>query len=148
MLSYINNIFINISNNKLFIGLVMIFLNISSKYININLSKNQEALIKRISKEVLIFIIAFMGTRDILSSIILTIIYIILANYILNENSKFCLLSEKYKHLSSVIDINNDNHISKEEIEKATEILRKAKKQEELMNQYTMLNSLSNNLYN
>ena len=148
MFALINHYLSNLSNNKYFIGLVMIFLNLGSKYVEIKLSDNQERFIKKIAREVLIFTIAFMGTRDIVSSLILTGIFIILANYIFNENSSFCILPEKFKKLESVINRNNDNFISQDEINKAIQILDKAKRQEALSTQFTMINSLENNIYN
>jgi hypothetical protein len=148
MLARINYYLASLSSNKYFIGLVMIFLNLGSKYVEINLSTNQERFIKGIAREVLIFTIAFMGTRDIVASLVLTGIFIILANYIFNENSNLCILPEKLKKLESAINRNNDNIISPDEINKAIEILDKAKKQEALNTQMAMINSLQNNIYN
>ena len=148
MFTIINYYLSNLSNNKYFIGLVMIFLNIGSKYVEIKLSNNQERFIKSIAREVLIFTIAFMGTRDIVSSLILTGVFIILTNYIFNENSNLCVLPKNLKKLESVINRNNDNFISQDEINKAIQILDKAKKQEALNTQLSMINSLENNIYN
>ena len=47
----------NISTNKLFIGLMMIFMNLGSRYIEIKLTKGQEMVLKNIAREVLIFTI-------------------------------------------------------------------------------------------
>ena len=139
----INNFFTNISTNKLFIGLMMIFMNIGSRYIEIKLTKGQEMIIKNIAREVLIFIIAFMGSRDIFIALIITAVFIILSNFVFNENSKFSVLPEKYKKLTNVIDTNNDGKISQEEIDKAYEILKKAKDQENLNNKVNMLNNIT-----
>ena len=38
------DLFQNLSNNKILIGIVAIFVNIGSRYIPMNLTKNQEAL--------------------------------------------------------------------------------------------------------
>ena len=48
----------NISSNKYFIGIMMIFMNIGSRYIEIKLTKQQEAIFKSIARELLIFTIA------------------------------------------------------------------------------------------
>ena len=95
----INNFFNNISTNKLFIGLMMIFMNIGSRYIEIKLTKGQEMIFKNIAREVLIFTIAFMGSRDIFIALIITAIFIILSNFVFNENSRYCIMPEKYKKL-------------------------------------------------
>tara|TARA_Y100001970_G_scaffold294325_1_gene450589 strand:+ start:2948 stop:3454 length:507 start_codon:yes stop_codon:yes gene_type:complete len=139
----INKYFENISTNKLFIGLMMIFMNIGSRYIEIKLTKGQEMIVKNIAREVLIFTIAFMGSRDIFISLIITAVFIILSNFVFNENSKYCILPSKYKQLSSVMDLDGDGKVSEEELNKAYEILKKAKQQEQTNNKINMLNNIS-----
>ena len=124
------NILNNLSTSKLFLGIMMIFMNLGSRYIEIKLTKGQEMIIKNIAREVLIFTIAFMGSRDIIVALGLTAVFIILSNFIFNENSKYCILPKKYKKLESVIDTDGDGEISKEELEKAYKILEKAKNKE------------------
>jgi len=117
-------------STKLFAGMMMIMLNIGSKYVVIKLSKNQETYMKNyVGREILIFAICWMGTRDIITSIGLTAAFFILFEHVFNENSKFCVLPKKYKELQSVIDTNNDGVISEKEIEEAVAILTKAKTQ-------------------
>lgn len=145
MINTINNYLKELSSNKYFIGIAMIFLNLISRFFELRLSPGQENFIKSIGREVLIFTIAFMGTRDIVTSFILTGIFIILANFVFNEESKFCLLPEKYKKMSKAIDINKDGLVSQSEIENAIKILEKAKRQENLSNQINMMNSLEHN---
>lgn len=128
MLGYLKQFYDYLSNDKIIIGLCIIFLNIASKYIDFNLTKNQEIIIKNLGKEVLVFFIAFIGTRDILVSIILTVIYWIISTWLLNENSNLCILPENLKTLHKVIDTNDDNYISQEEINHAINLLSKAKK--------------------
>jgi hypothetical protein len=139
----INNFLTNISTNKLFLGLMMIFMNIGSRYIEINLTKGQEMIFKNIAREVLIFTIAFMGSRDIVIALIITAVFIILGNFVFNENCKYNMLPANFKKMASVIDTNKDGVISEEEINKAHDILKKAKDQEHLNNKLNMLNSIS-----
>jgi len=120
----------SMDSTKLFAGMMMIMLNIGSKYVVIKLSKNQETYMKNyVGREILIFAICWMGTRDIITSIGLTAAFFILSEHVFNENSKFCVLPKKYKELQSVIDTNNDGVISEKEIEEAVAILTKAKTQ-------------------
>ena len=147
IVALINNFLQNLSNNKYFIGLAMIFLNLGSRYVEVNLSSGQEMFVKSIAREVLIFTMAFIGTRDIVASLILTGSFIILANYVFNEDSNFCMLPEKYKNIEKVLDRDGDNQISQEEINRAVQILEKAKKQEDLNAHLTMINSMENNVY-
>ena len=43
--------------------------------------------------------------------------------HLFNENSNFCILPNNFKKLVSLIDTNNDNKISNEEINKAIQKL-------------------------
>ena len=139
----INSSLNNLSTNKLFLGLMMIFMNLGSRYIEIKLTKGQEMILKNIAREVLIFTIAFLGSRDIIISLIITAVFIILSNFVFNEKCKYNMLPNKYKSLSNNLDLNNDGKITKEEIDKANEILEKAKTQDDLDNKIHMLNNLA-----
>lgn len=138
----LNNFLENLSTNKIFIGLIMIFMNLGSRFIELKLTKGQEMLFKNIAREVLIFTVAFIGTRDIIISLILTAVFIILSNFVFNENSKFCILPEKYKKIKNSIDLNDDGVVSEEELEKAYNILKKAKIQEKKNLKNNFLNNL------
>lgn len=133
----------NISTNKLFIGIMMIFMNIGSRYIEIKLTKGQEMIVKNIAREVLIFTIAFMGSRDILIALIITAVFIILSNFVFNEKSKFCILPKRFTQLDDVMDIDGDGRVSKEELNRAYDILKKAKQQEDLDNKINKLDNIS-----
>ena len=119
----------NLSTSKLLLGLFMIFMNIGSRYIELKLTSGQEIILKNIAREALIFTISFVATKDLLMSFIITGVFIILANFVFNEKSNYSILPEKYKKLASMIDTNKDKVISDEEINKAYEILSKARGQ-------------------
>jgi len=125
----------NFNNSKLLAGLAMIILNILSKYVELNLSKNQEAYIRNsISREILIFTVIFVATHDIIISILMTAAFIILANTIFNEKSSLCLMPKKYQSLKNEIDVNKDNVISESEIDNAIKILQKANQTNKFIN--------------
>ena len=137
----------DLGTNKLLIGVFMIFMNIGSRYIELKLTKGQEMILKNIAREVLIFTIAFVATKDLIISFIITGIFIILANFVFNEKSKYSILPEKYKKLASLIDTNNDNVISENEINKAYDILKKARGQIDNYNKIKTLESFNNMNY-
>lgn len=119
-----------LNNSKFFAGIVMIMLNIGSKYITIELSETQKQLLgNRIARQLLLFSIAWMGTRDIYHSFILTAVFILLTDYLFNEKSKLCILPENIKKFEKTLDLNKDSQISEEEIEHALSILQKANKE-------------------
>ena len=136
----------NLNTNKLLAGFIMIAMNISSRYIDLKLTKGQELLLKNIGREVLIFIIAFINTKDIIISSIVTIIFIILANFLLNEESDYNILPSKYKNLSQITNT-NDKIISENEINDAYEILKKAKHQINNYNKLNIIESFNNASY-
>lgn len=132
-------VFNTLNNSKYFTGIMMIILNIGSRFIEIKFSDSMESYIRyNIAREVLIFTIAWMGTRDIIVAFLLTASFVVLSEFLLNSKSKFCVLSNKYKHLK--IDTNKDGIISDLEINKAIETLEKAKKQKENERNMNLLN--------
>jgi hypothetical protein len=136
--------FNSVNNSKFFAGLMILIVNIGSRYVTFKFSKSQEEYIKNnIARELLIFAIVWMATRDLIISIMMTASFIILADYLFNEDSKFCVLPEKFKNIQYLIDTNEDNIISDDEIKRAEEILRKAKLQKHKNTQLEMLSYLS-----
>jgi len=120
----------SLNSNKYFAGLVMIMLNIGSKYITIKLSKTQEGYLKSsIARQILIFSIIWMGTKDIFISLTLTAAFYVLTNHLFNENSKMCVLPEKWKRFQHAVDTNKDGVVSNKEIDHALKVLEKARRE-------------------
>lgn len=117
-----------LNNSKLFAGLIMILLNVGSNYVTIKFSKNQEGYLKnKLGRQILIFAMSWIGSRDIITAFILTAAFTILADHLLNEESKVCVLPKRFKNLNSALDLNNDGKISDDEIEKAIDILNRVR---------------------
>ena len=135
----------NLNTNKLLAGFVMIAMNIGSRYIDLKLTKGQELLLKNIAREVLIFTIVFINTKDIVISIIITVIFTIMANFLLNEESKYNILPSKYKQLNLIS--NNDKIVTDYEITNAYETLKKAKQQITNYNKLQLIESFNNVSY-
>ena len=129
MIGILNNKTTKLLNDSKFTaGIAMLMLNIGSKYISIGLSESQEAyLTSSLARQLLIFSVAFIGTKDVLVSLLLTIIFILFADYIFNEKSRLCLLPKSMKEIKKQIDIDQDGIISEKELNHAINILRKAK---------------------
>jgi hypothetical protein len=95
----------NINDSKIFAGLMIITLNIASKFATLKLGKTAEMYLKyTFSKQILVFAIAWMGTRDIYIALTLTIIFIILFDFLLNDESQFCILPQDFKEFYENID--------------------------------------------
>ena len=131
-----------LNNSKFFAGLVMIMLNIGSKYVTVELSKSQEQYLKNnIGRQILIFAISWMGSRDILTALALTAIFTILTDHLFNEESALCIIPRKYRRYEHLLDLDKDNVVTEEEIKKAQEILEKAKRKEQKREQLRNLNN-------
>ena len=126
---YFHEKILTLNDSKFFAGVIMILLNIGSKFITMRFSKSQEAYLKLVlSRQLLIFSIAWMGTRDIYMALTITAVFIILADFVLNEESKFCVLPDKFKDFYKVLDTNEDGILTEDEINNSIQILEKAKK--------------------
>ena len=117
-----------LNDNKFFAGIIMLIMNIGSKYISIELSKTQENYIKySLGRQILIFAVLWMGTRDIVTALILTIAFILFADYLFNEHSTYCIIPEKYKELNMILDT-EENRVTQKEVNDAIKILKTARK--------------------
>lgn len=130
LVNYLHNNVSALNNSKLFAGLMIIILNISSKFVTIKLSKTMESYLKyTFSRDILIFAIAWMGTREIYIAFIITLVFIIVMDFILNEESAFCCLTEQFTNYH--IGLLEDTPVTEEEIKKAKEVLERAEKQKQ-----------------
>jgi len=129
-LAYIHDHILYLNNSKFFAGVVMILLNVGSKFISIQFSKSTEEYLKfSLSKQLLVFSMAWMGTRDIYTALGLTAVFVILSDHLFNEDSKFCVVPQQYRVLHKLIDTNNDGTVTEEELNSAIAVLDKAKKE-------------------
>jgi len=128
-LSYVNQHVIFLNNNKFFAGIIMILLNIGSKFIMVEFSKSTQEYMKyTVCKQILVFAMAWMGTRDIYTSLGLTAIFTILSEYLFNEESQLCVVPPEYRVLHKLADTNNDGIVTDTEMAAAIAVLEKAKK--------------------
>ena len=131
-----------LNNSKFFAGVVMIMLNVGSKYITVELSKSQEEYLKNnVGRQLLIFAISWMGSRDILTALALTAVFTVLTNHLFNEESQYCIIPKKYRKFEHLLDLNKDGEVSQEEVDKAHKVLEKARKKEQRREHLRNLNS-------
>jgi len=139
-LNYIHEHIMFLNSSKFFAGVIMILLNMGGKLISIQFSKSTEEYMKySLSKQILVFSMAWMATRDIYTALILTAVFTVLSEYLFNEESKLCIVPHNYRILHKLVDINNDGKVSDAEIVKANAILEKYKKEQEVQNQRNAL---------
>jgi hypothetical protein len=131
-LDYIHDHILFLNSSRFFAGVIMILLNIGSKFISVQFSKSAEEYLKfAITKQILVFAMAWMATRDIYTSLVLTAVFVILSEFLFNEESRFCIVPHNYRVLNKLMDTNNDGVVSHEELTQAIQILEKAKKEKQ-----------------
>jgi hypothetical protein len=107
---------------------MIITLNIASRFVNLKVSKTMESFLKyTFSKYILIFAIAWMGTRDIYIALIILSLFVVILECFLDEESSLCILPEGFKESIKVEA--EENEVSEDDIKKAKETLEKAEKQ-------------------
>jgi hypothetical protein len=127
---------------------MMICLNIGSRYIQLNLDESTESYIKyALTKEIMVFTISWMATRNIYMSLGLTAVFIVLADFIMNEKSRYCLLPKKFIRSRRMNELVDNKILSEKEINDALEVLEKAKVQKFKQNQLNYLESYNLNKF-
>ena len=106
-----NNITV-LNGSKIFAGIMIIVLQISSRFVTIRLSKTMESYLKyTFSKQILIFAIAWMGTRDIYIALTIAIIFSFIMDVLCTEDSQYCMLPTTFKdyHIQLADDNEEEN---------------------------------------
>ena len=133
LLLFIHDHIMYLNSSKFFAGIIMILLNVGSKFITIQFSKSTEEYMKyTLSKQILVFAMSWMGTRDIYTALGLTAIFTVLSDHLFNEESSLCIVPHSYRVLHKLVDTNNDSIVSESELNSAISVLEKSKKQAQI----------------
>jgi len=144
----INNAINSLNSSTFFAGIMMICLNIGSRYIQLNLDESTESYIKyALTKEILVFTISWMATRNIYSALVLTAVFVVLADFILNEKSNYCLLPKKFIKSRKLGEYTNNKVITDKEYGDAMDIVQKYKTQKSKSNQLNYLDAYNMNKF-
>ncbi len=112
----------DLNTSKMFAGLMIITLNIASKFVTFKFGKSTEMYLKHtFSWQILVFAMSWMGTRDIYVSLGLTLVFIFFFDFLFNENSSLCILPNELKEYYN----NMDESISHDEYTKAKTTVEK-----------------------
>jgi hypothetical protein len=81
-----------LNTNPYFIGIMMLLLNLGGRFIGMEVSKDQENFFQQQwIRRLLIFVVLFVATRNVLIAFSLWIIVIFAIGYLFNENSSLCI---------------------------------------------------------
>ena len=115
----------SLNNSRYFAGIIMLLLNLGSKYISMELSQTHELFLgSKIVRRLLIFTIVFTATRDVFISIVLTAAFVILVSGLFHDDSSYCLIPKKFRKHSD-----GTKKVTDEEFKYAKHIIEMAEKQ-------------------
>ena len=106
-------------DNKYMIGITMVIVNLGARFIVNELNEEQKKFINtKYLRRIVIFFLIFMATRDIVISLVLTVIVILVIFEFFNEDSEYSLVTKK-------VDVKKNEELDKnEKIEKIIEELK------------------------
>lgn len=106
-----DNVLFVLNQNKVLWGVSMLLLNIGSRYVIADLGKSHDYILSsHIVKKLVVMAMFFVATRDLLTSFLLTISYILIVDGILHEKRAYCLLPKTVLHKVSKPSISNDDY--------------------------------------
>ena len=127
--SYLHNQVQILNSSKIFAGLIVVTLNIASKFVTIKLSKSMEGYLKHtFSRDVLVFCIIWMGSREIYVALILTLFFILFMDFLFNEESKLCILPSSFTDYHTTLLDEGGGTPQPDEIIRAQNVLERVKK--------------------
>ena len=96
---------LQLNNSKYFAGIMMLVLNLGSRFLIMELSQNQEQILSnKIIRRFVLFSVVFAATKDIWVSLVLTATFIVLVSGLFNENSDYCVVSKRkyFKEITKI----------------------------------------------
>ena len=133
----------SLNNSKFFAGLVMLMMNVGSRYYTVTLSKTQKDFIRyNLAREFIIFAMSWIATRDIVTSIMITASFVILADYLFNEQSKMCVIPQSFiqKQQKLKEEAKKEKPVTPEKERKARATLERAERQRQMEEQSRYMN--------
>ena len=104
-----------LNGNKYILGLMILLINLGARYIGNEVSDFMHKVLNhKFARRFLIFLVLWMGTRDLVVAGVITITFILLVNTVFNENSDFCILP-----------VTNNSTITREEFQLAKQVVAK-----------------------
>jgi len=84
----------NINTSPIFIGLMMLTMNLGARFLPAEITRAQESILSHpYFRRFLIFVILFIATRNIVYAFWLSLILIFVIGYLFNENSALCIFN-------------------------------------------------------
>jgi len=128
--AYVNDHVKALNQSKIFAGVMIVIINIASKFVTFKVSKTVESYLKfTFSRHMLVFAATWLGTRDIYIALFMTVLFMLIVDVLFNEKSMFCCLPESFINAQVSKLEGMENQVpTAEEIVKARVVLEKANK--------------------
>lgn len=96
-----------LNDSKFFAGLIVVLLYLSSKLVDVRLSKPMQSYFKNsFSRQVLLFAMIWMPTRDVLAALIVSTVLIFSIDCLMNDESVYCVLPESFtRHHRNLLEV-------------------------------------------
>lgn len=111
-----------LNESKLLAGILIVMINISSKFVDIRLSQPMEAYFRHtFSRHLLVFAVAWMPTRDVVLAAVISLLTIFVVDHLTNIRSPWCALSEQFTgtHLSLAAQKEREDQEKRDQEKKA-----------------------------
>lgn len=129
-----------LNQNKVVWGISMLLLNIGTRYVIADLGKSHEYILtNQFVKKIVVLSMFFVATRDLLTSFLLTLGYILIVDGVLHEKKHFCLLPK------TILNKVNNTNISNEDYLRARSIILTYENQNKATNDSANASVLKNN---
>lgn len=118
-----------LNNSKIFAGIMIVILNVASKFVNFKFGSTTEKYLKyTFSRQILVFAMTWMGTRDIYIATGMTLVFILFFDFLFNEDSSLCILPDQLKEYYQSLD-DDENKIDEKQYAEAIVTIEKYKNQ-------------------
>ncbi len=118
-----------LNNSKIFAGIMIVILNVASKFVNFRFGSTTEKYLKyTFSRQILVFAMTWMGTRDIYIATGMTLVFILFFDFLFNEDSSLCVLPDQLKEYYQSLD-DDENVIDEKKYAEAIVTIEKYKNQ-------------------
>ena len=138
MIETINNNVLKINRSPYFLAMMILIVNIGSKYLDINFGfTSVKFFSSEIMKLLVLFAICYTATRDLYISLIVTAIFLFMFEHLFHEESSMCIVPAKYRSYKNPVKkvVKNTNLIYVDDINEAIRVLTKAKMNKECVKQ-------------
>jgi hypothetical protein len=108
---------------------MIVILNVASKFVNFKFGSTTEKYLKyTFSRQILVFAMTWMGTRDIYIATGMTLVFILFFDFLFNEDSSLCILPDQLKEYYQNLD-DDENKIDEKQYAEAIVTIEKYKNQ-------------------